>query len=122
MTSAVETWLEEVVRDEKPSPSVIAFNIGLFESPEGYCAYLSGAERYSNEDPDWACEEAFTPAHRYCVLGEPAGRGWKEVQGSVVDSVRRFLDSPPGAASFLAKARAVTVGFDDGDLIPVKVA
>ena len=120
MTSMLGKWLEEVVRDEKPAATVIAFKIGLFESPEGYCAYLSGAQRYSEEDPEWARDETFTPAHRYCVLGELSGRDRKDVQGSVVESVRTFLDSPHGAASFLAKARAVTVGFDDGDLVSVK--
>jgi hypothetical protein len=122
MVTSVAKWLEEVVLEETPPPAIIAFNVGLFESPEGYCAYLSGAERYSEADPDWACDEAFTPAKRYCVLGEMAGREWDDVQRSIVESVRTFLDSPPGAGSFLAKARAVTVGFDDGDLVPVKLA
>jgi hypothetical protein len=120
VTAAIGTWLEEVVRDENPPPTIIAFNVGLFESPEGYCAYLSGAARYSEEDPEWAWDEAFTPVHRYCVLGDLSGRDWNEVRSSVVDSVRAFLDSPAGAASFLAKARAVTVGFDDGDLVSVR--
>ena len=122
MSSSVAKWLEEVVRVENPPPAVIAFNIGLFESPEGYCAYLAGAERYSDSDPDWARDEAFTPQHRYCVLEELEGRDWEEVQRSVVESLRGFLDSPLGGSSFLAKARAVTVGFDDGDLVPVRVA
>ena len=122
VTSAIETWLQEVVRDETPAPQIVAFNVGLFRSPEGYCAYLCGAERYSEDDPDWAHEESFTPAHRYCVLGELGGRDSKEVQQAVIDSVRAFLGSPAGADSFLAKARAVTVGFDDGELVVVKTS
>ncbi len=122
MIPALGEWLNEVVRDEKPAQEIVAFNIGLFESPEGYCAYLSGAKTYSADDPDWATEESYTPAQRYCVLGDLGGQGWEEVQESVVDSVRSFLDSAPGAGSFLAKAHAVTVGFDDGDLVTVKSA
>jgi hypothetical protein len=121
VTSAIGTWLEEVAREEKPPPGIVAYNIGLFQSPEGYCAYLSGANRYSEEDPDWARDDTYTPAQRYCVLGELGG-GSEEVRRSVVESVRSFLGSPAGGASFLAQARAVTVGFDDGDLIPVKAS
>ena len=122
MIPAIGEWLSEVVRDERPAPEIVAFNVGLFESPEGFCAYLCGSKTYSEDDSEWACEEDFTPAHRYCVLGELGGQGWKEVKESVIDSVREFLDSRPGADSFLAKARAVTVGFDDGDLVSVRTA
>jgi hypothetical protein len=122
MTPAIGEWLEEVVRDETPSPAIVAFNIGLFDSPEGYCAYLSGTDVAFEDDPGRASGEAFTPSHWYCVLGEPDDRDWQEVQASVVESVHAFLDSPHGAASFLGKARAVTVGFDDGDLVCVKTS
>jgi hypothetical protein len=122
VTSAIGTWLEEVARDEKPPPGIVAYNIGLFQSPEGYCAHLSGAARYSEDDPDWSRDDTYTPAHRYCVLGDLGGRDSDEVRRSVVESVRSFLGSPAGGASFLARAQAVTVGFDDGDLVPVKAS
>jgi hypothetical protein len=122
MTSAIAAWLEEVARDEKPPPAIVAYNIGLFQSPEGYCAYLSGATRYSEEDPDWARDDTYTPVHRYCVLGDLGGRDSSEVRRSVVESVRSFLGSPAGGASFFARAQAVTVGFDDGDLVAVKAS
>jgi hypothetical protein len=120
VTSSIKEWLGDVVRKEKPKRSIIAFNVGLFESPDGYTAYLSGSKQYSADDPGWACDEDFTPQQRYCVLSEMKERSWEQVQRSVVRSVRSFLASPAGARSFLAKARAVTVGFDDGDLVPVK--
>jgi hypothetical protein len=122
VTSAIGTWLEEVTRDENPPANIVAYNIGLFDSPEGYCAYLSGATRYSVEDPEWARDDTYTPVHRYCVLGELGGRNSEEVRRSVVESVRSFLSSPAGGGSFLARARAVTVGFDDGDLVAVKAS
>lgn len=122
MTSAIGTWLEEVARDEHPPAGIVAYNIGLFESPEGYCAYLSGATRYSEEDPEWARDDTYTPVHRYCMLGELGGRDSDEVRRAVVESVRSFLGSPAGGASFFARAQAVTVGFDDGDLVPVKAS
>ena len=122
MTSAIVSWLEEVARDETPPEAIVAYNIGLFRSPEGYCAYLSGAKRYSEDDADWAHDDAYTPSHRYCMLGELGGRDSDEVRRSVVESVRSFLASPAGGASFLARARAVTVGFDDGELVAVQTS
>jgi hypothetical protein len=38
----------------------------------------------------------------------------------VTEAAREFLASSEGAASFLANARAVTVGFDEGDLKRIK--
>ncbi|HEY1693565.1 MAG TPA: hypothetical protein VGG39_15460 [Polyangiaceae bacterium] len=36
------------------------------------------------------------------------------------DAVRGFVGSSDGASTFLGKAQAVAVGFDDGDLVHVK--
>jgi hypothetical protein len=113
-------WLRRVCAAETPPASVIAFNIGLFETEDGFSAYLVGAERYDANDGDWACNEAFTARERYLALPLGHDAKWQRVLELVVDAVRRFLASTEGAASFLARARAVTVGFDDGDLVRVR--
>ena len=124
MTSTLDeevvAWLRRVSAAETPPASVVAFNIGLFEAENGFSAYLVGAERYDANDGDWACDEAFTARERYLAL--PLGRDvkWQRVLELIADAARRFLASTEGSASFLAKARAVTVGFDDGDLVRVK--
>ncbi len=58
-------WLGRICRTEKPSPAVAAYNIGLFETGDGYSAYLVGANNYSEDDSDWACDVSFTPRERY---------------------------------------------------------
>jgi hypothetical protein len=114
-------WLGRLTSAETPPRSIVAFNVGLFETEEGFTAYLAGADRYDPNDADWACDETFTPRERYVVLPVRRGEGaWQQVQDLVADAIRRFLASRDGAASFLAKAQAVTVGFDDGDLVRVK--
>ena len=109
-------WLGRVCRDEHPGPSVIAYNIGLFETDTGYSAHLVGADRYDPADGDWACAEMFTPAERYFPIPAEGFEGWEHVHAAIVGATRAFLRTAQGKDSFLARAEAVTVGFDDGDL------
>jgi hypothetical protein len=114
-------WLGRVCGDEKPPSSLVAFSIGLLETPDGYSAYLVGADHYDEDDSDWACDETFTPEERYFELppGEFKGKQWKAILEAVTDATKGFLATPLGKTSFLARAEAVTVGFDDGDLVRV---
>ena len=50
------------------------------------------------------------------MLSRDKFHDWHDVQTEVVAVTRAFLSSTVGQGSFLASARAVTVGFDDGDL------
>ena len=116
----IPAWLGRVCSAEHPPESVVAYNVGLFETKKGYTAYLIGAGRYDEANGDWACRVSFTPRDRYQPL--PAGefKGWEEAHAAVVEAVRGFLGSEAGRESFLGRAAAVTVGFDDGDLERVK--
>ena len=116
----ISAWLSRICSTETPPPSVVAYNVGLFETTEGFSAYLMGAESYDKKNPDWACDEVFTPRERYCPLPAKEFRGWEQVHEAVVAAVRAFLASEAGSSSFLARCEAVTVGFDGGDLERVK--
>jgi hypothetical protein len=114
-------WLQRLSSTEDPPPSVVAFNIGLFESNDGFSAYLAGSTRYDPGNSDWPCDEVFAPRERYCAL--PVRRGdmkWDQVLERAANAIRVFLASSDGAASFLSRAQAVTVGFDDGDLVRIR--
>ncbi len=111
-----QRWLLRLSKAEKPGLNVIAFNIGLFETEDGYSAYLIGSDRFDENDFDWACDEVFSPKERYfpIALNEPLG--WEQLHRKVVESTKTFLDSTEGSKSFLSSASALTVGFDDADL------
>lgn len=117
----VETWLRQIAEVEHPAPSVIAFNVGLFETPDGYGAHLIGADRFDDEDGDWACEATFEPEHAYLLLPRAlfARPSWEPVLAGMATAVAVFLASPRGRASFFQSAQAVTVGFEDGDLVRI---
>ncbi len=113
-------WLERIVATEMPAPDVVAFNIGLLETDKGFTAYLVGSKSYDPNNDDWACNEDFTPTERYCAL--PSMRSedtWETVQHRVAEEMRAFLSKANVRTSFLGKAEAVTVGFDDGELLRV---
>jgi hypothetical protein len=116
LAERVTAWLGRVTAADTPPASVVAYNIGLLEARKGYSAYLIGADRFEERTGDWACRESFTPAERYLPLPRGEYAGWEQVQAAVVAAVREFLASPAGRASFLGRAVAVTVGFDDGEL------
>ncbi len=112
-------WLLRISATEDPPKSVVAYNVGLFETPDGFSAYLAGCDHYAKDNNDWACEVTFTPEEGYFPIAAGTFNGWEEVQAAVVGATREFLRSPAGRETFLAKANAVTVGFDDGNLTRV---
>jgi hypothetical protein len=115
LAEGVAAWLGRVTAASVPPASVVAYNVGLLETPRGYSAYLIGADHFDERSGDWACRESFTPAERYLALPRRRGASWEDVHAAVVAAVREFLATPAGQASFLGRA-AVTVGFDDGEL------
>lgn len=121
VNSPITDWLRRVSSTESPPASVIAFNIGLFETEGGYSACLTGADHFDPNDDDWACDEIFRPREHYLAL--PLDRDtvtWQQALVLVADAVREFVAAGEHANAFLAKAAAVTVGFDGGDLIRIK--
>jgi hypothetical protein len=90
--SVVAAWLCRLSSAETPRPSVVAFNIGLFETEDGFSAYLAGAKRYDPNDGSWASDEAFTPRERYVAL--PLRRDeveWQRILELVAEAARGFL-------------------------------
>lgn len=113
-------WLDEICATEQPISEIIAYNFGLFEGEDGHTVYLVGSEEYDEDDSDWACNEDFTPVQRYFALPDSSNDEWEVVQENVTQMLKQFMEEPVFEESFLAKATAITVGYDDGDLERVK--
>src|SRR5712692_1087276 len=119
MSYEIGKWLTEIAETESPLARIVAFNIGLFESEEGYTAYLSGSKDYDANNDDWACNEDFVPHNKYFKLRKSSGKEWQQLESEVVDEVKDFLLSETAKKSFFTNAKAITVGFDDGELVKV---
>ncbi|MBA4054095.1 MAG: hypothetical protein C0490_05225 [Marivirga sp.] len=109
-------------KNEKPDKSILAFNFGLFETTEGYTIYLIGAKEYDEDDEDWATEVDFEPDEKYLAINpeETKGLEWNQVLDKAVDVVTKYVQSNDFNGSILKDAKAVTTGFDDGNLTRIK--
>ncbi|HEV2800713.1 MAG TPA: hypothetical protein VGW12_09460 [Pyrinomonadaceae bacterium] len=115
-------WLERVGKSRPKPRGIAAYNFGIFESESGYIVYLVGSGEYDPEDDDWACNEDYVPREKYFELPRSfTGRKqWPGVQREVARLVKQFINSPEFKRSLLARASAITVGFDDGELQRVR--
>lgn len=123
MKEKLEIWLRDVNAAETVPDGIAAINIGLFESEEGYCAYMTGSENYDEDDDDWACDIDFEPACKYLSLTDALPEslsGWEDVFDYVVTALRAILTQEEIKELPLFKGRVVTVGFDDGELLRIQ--
>jgi hypothetical protein len=114
-------WLERINQLEEISADLSAFNLGLFETSDGYSAYITGANIYDAEDDDWRCEQDFVPKEKYFPFPRFfKSKHWSEILQLAINFVSRFMNSTNFETSFLSKVEAITVSFDDGDVHRVK--
>ena len=115
-------WLDNIEKlDGRPPIEVIAYNFGLMESDQGFVMYIVGGFEYSEEDDDWACIEPPTKPYRYLRFpDELQTKSWD----FILDYSERLLKDleKEGALdkAFLQDAKAITTGFDDGELIKIR--
>src|SRR5579875_2899076 len=99
-----ENWIENIIKAERPSSDILAYNFGIFETPSGYSLYLIGSCEY-DEGGDWACNNDFEPTEKYFPLpNEFSELQWDEVQTKVVEILKGFLTTDLYKDSFLSKA------------------
>jgi hypothetical protein len=119
-------WIRVIIKSENPGKTIIAYKFGLFETPDvpsGYYLYLIGSKEYNEGDDDWASGMGdFKPKDTYLPLPETEFKKvhWEKVQEMVITTVKRFIKSDDFKSSFFNNAKAIAVGFDEGDLVRVK--
>jgi len=118
----LQEWLFKLCDTETPDKSIIAYNFGLFETEDGYTIYLIGSKEYDKNDQDWATNNDFEPSIKYYPLptSEYKHLKWDKVLEKIKSELSVFTRTDKFRNSFFAKAKAITTGFDDGDLIKVK--
>src|ERR1044072_1736356 len=117
MTPTIIDWLRGVIAAQPPGNPIIAFNIGRSETEDYFCVYLSGARAYVETSDEWAIRPDYYPTNAFLGLHEQgSGYTWESCLSEVMDAVSEALTTGLLEGTLLAKAGAVTVGFDDGDL------
>lgn len=111
--SEFDAWLDGAL-SQPISPSVVAFNFNLAEP---WCIEVVGSDRYSDDDPDWPCEESFrSGVERLSLPESEVGLTWELVLEEAKRLVSAYLDRPSAGSAVLRRAEAVAVGFVDGDI------
>jgi hypothetical protein len=118
----LQDWLFRICDTEKPDKSIIAYNFGLFETGDGYTIYLIGSKEYDKRDADWALNNDFEPEIKNYPLpkNEYKNLKWEQVLDKIKSQLKAFAKTEKFHHSFFAKAKAITTGFDDGDLVNIK--
>ena len=108
-------WLDTILSSTLPE-NIVAFDFALYEAAFDFHIQLIGASRYSEDDPDWACDQAFTTGESVFVLPhDVAGEDWKDGLGYATALVTKYLKSGKCTDILTSKA-AVGVGFVDGEI------
>lgn len=115
--AVIKQWILSVDSEQNMPDDIIALNFGLFEGP--FSMYLIGSKTYDEDDSDWACDEDYIPAHKYCPpLGIPASTDWETVLEDLAGELKEIIAETPHLD--LWRAEHITIGFDDGDFVCLK--
>ncbi|RGE40593.1 hypothetical protein DZC30_19975 [Comamonas testosteroni] len=110
-------WLDAAA--SQTSPDIAAFSFNLYE-PAGvpgvkFGIELIGAASFSPDDPDWPCDEIWSPDPRGIDIPLSfSGSDWEACLAKAKALVADYLSSPSG--HWLQAGEAVGIGFVDGDL------
>ena len=112
-------WIEKINQTETINQSIIAFHFGLFEGTNGYMMYLIGSKSFSIEDDDWPTCINFEPKEKYFTLKTKSltFSNWEGALKQAKTLLANFIKSKEFGQSIFAQAKAITTGFDDGDLL-----
>lgn len=114
-----DSWLASVLALELPD-TVVAFSFNLFELVPGDAKYgieLIGTDEFHQDDSDWACAEAWVANPRSISIPRAfANAAWEDCLCDAKLLLTRTLNGSSASAAKLKEARAVAIGFVDGDL------
>jgi hypothetical protein len=123
--SLFNDWVETIIKNETPNSTIIAINFGIFETGQGYKLYFAGFKSFDKDNDDWAVGLGdFKPKDNYFNLPNEEFKelAFDVAQNKVVTLIENFMKTQSYKNSFLERAIAISTGFDDGDLIKIKVS
>ncbi len=116
-------WMERINQENQPGPDINAFHFGIFD--DGSILYLAGSKRYG-KDEEWQEWQSyppdFLPKEKDFILKNQFGRlyndnEWKDQLNKVEYLIKEFIKSDKFKNHFISKGKAITLGFNGGDII-----
>ena len=119
-------WLDNSFVDGEPSDVVAySFNLGELDPTSDqeskFCIELIGAAAFDEHNSDWACDEVFESTPRSIPIPNGvSGLCWEECLDKMTNVAANYLESGSTGSMIMDRARAVGIGFIDGDLHLIK--
>lgn len=122
MKEEIVNWLNEIEKQDGIPPSeVVVFNLGLYESDEGFVMYLVGGFEYNEANDDWATLEMPKQDYRYLLLPQLVqNKPWMLVLEYAKNTLLELESEGVFNKNILQNCKAITTGFDDGELIKIR--
>lgn len=122
MKEEIVNWLNEVEkRDGVPPKEVVVFNLGMYESDEGFVMYLVGGFEYNEANDDWATLEMPKQDYRYLLLPQLVqNKPWQLVLEFAKNTLLELESEGTFSTNIFQNCKAITTGFDDGELIKIR--
>ncbi len=123
LTSNLKTlseWLFKLCDTENPNESIVAYNFGIFESQNDYTIVLTGSKQYDKVRNTVTID--FEPSIMYYALPEKEFGNLKpeEVQNSITNQLKDFMETAKFKHSFFAKAKAIVTAYNGENLVEAK--
>jgi hypothetical protein len=113
------TWLQSSFTAQDTT-EIRGYCFNLIENGGEFAVELIGAPEFDEEDPDWACEEAFVSTPRSIPIPQPIHEGhWEKCLANMMKVLSDYLEFDDANAQILKKADGVSTGFVDGDLVTI---
>lgn len=118
----LQEWFFKLCDEEKPGGAIIAYNLGLFDTDNYYAIYLIDSNEHAKEDQVSATKNDHERSTEYYPLSKTEYKDlkWEQVLDKIKSQLKEFIKTEKFKNSSLAKAKAITIRFDDGDLVRMK--
>ena len=119
LSEQLSLWVDGVLSNRLPQ-GIAAFHFNLYDSPKSHDIEVVGCPTYDPADPDWACDDIFMSAQpRFELPHNVVGKTWERGLGAALRMLQSYVAGESSGANRLRQGEAVSVGFVDGELVPI---
>ena len=118
----IQEWFFKLCDKEKSEKDSIAYIFALYETENCYAIYLSVLKEREKDDKAGTTNNDDDPSDEYYPLSKNDYKvlKWDQVINKIKSQIKEFSKTEKFKNSSLAKAKAITMSFDDGDLVRIK--
>jgi hypothetical protein len=112
----------KICHREKPGPTDTAYNFGLYKIKNSYVAFFIESKAYKKNAEEWMTKKGVDYLDKYYPLSknEYKGLSWEQFLDKIRSELKKFSDTDQFKSSSLAKAKSITIRFDDAKFLRLK--